>query len=66
MGGYAALLQPKSRIDPTDRPRPDTPTTITAIDITVHTPPLTPTPHRDHTTPRIPGAVPAANASPRS
>jgi hypothetical protein len=40
-----------------DHTRPDTPTTITAIDITVHTPPLTPPPRRDHNTPsttRIP------------
>ena len=34
-----------------DHTRPDTPTTITAIDITVHTPPHTPAPRRDHNTP---------------
>ena len=40
-----------------DNTRPDTPTTITAITITVHTPRLTPTPRRHHntaTTPQLP------------
>jgi hypothetical protein len=37
-----------------DHTRPDTPTTITAITITVHTPPLTPTPRPGNATPRPP------------
>jgi hypothetical protein len=37
-----------------DNTRPDTPTTITAITITVHTPPLSPPPRRAHNPPQTP------------